>query len=103
MVIDPVPAAYHQVCLTVAPIQPPTQLKWVTSKGKAASQLMIQPQACKVMQIVSPLPEIADIVAPILPVAGPSLANHPSLFEEPVMSWDEGIRKDAPMTSGKYP
>jgi len=87
----------------VAPIKPPTQSKRVAAKGKAASHPTTRPWACKVMQIMSPTPEVAEVAAPITPVIGPSWANHPSLFEEPVMSWDEGIRKDAPMTSGKYP
>src|SRR5882724_12471932 len=36
-------------------------------------------------------------------VAGPTRENHPLLFEEPIMLGDEGIRKEAPMTSAEYP
>ena len=52
---------------------------------------------------MSPMPEITEVAAPIPPVTGPSWANCPSLFKEPVMSGGEGIGKDAPVTSGECP
>ena len=103
MVVNPVPAAHHRVCLTVAPVKPLTQSKWVAAKGKAASHPTTQPQAPKVMCIVSPTPEVAEVVVLIPPVTGSSWANHPSLFEGPVVLGDEEIGKEAPTMSCEYP
>jgi len=55
------------------------------------------------MWIMSPTPETTEVVAPLPPVTGPSQANLPLLLEEPVMLGDEGIRREAPATSGEYP
>jgi len=51
---------------------------------------------------MSPLPEITMVMAPTLSVAGPSWVNCPPLFEEPAIWYYEGIKKEAPTTSGEY-
>ena len=48
--VDSGPVAPHQVLQTVAPVKPPTQLKQVATKGKAASCPAMQPQAHKGFQ-----------------------------------------------------
>jgi len=103
MVVDPVSAACCQVFQTVVLIKPPTQSKMVSARGKATSGPMTQPQAHNVTWIVSPTPEISEVKAPLPPITGPSQANQPSLFEDPVVLGDEGIRREAPVTSGEYP
>ena len=53
------------------------------------------------MWVFSPMPEIAEVAVLIPSVTGPSWANCPPLFKEPVMSGSEVIGKEAPMTSGE--
>ena len=102
MAVDSMPVSHCGVCLTVATIKPPTQSKRVAAKRKATSHPMTWPQACKVTWVLSPTLEITEVVVPIPPVSGPSQANQPPLFEEPIASGSEGIRKEAPTTSGEY-
>jgi len=90
MVVDSVPAAHHHVHLTVAPVKPPTQLKKVTSKGKAIPHPTTQPHACKVTWIASPMSEVTGVKVPSPPITGPSWASHAPLFEEPVGLGEEG-------------
>jgi len=67
MVVDPEPVAPHQAHQMVAPVDPPTQPKWVT-KGKAASHPMMHPQAHKVTQVASPMPEVMGVLDTTPPV-----------------------------------
>jgi len=48
------------------------------------------------------MPEITDIMVPIPPITGPSGANHPPLFKDPVVLEGEVIGQEAPVTSGEY-
>jgi len=47
------------------------------------------------------MPEVAGVEALPPPIAGPSLAFHAPLFEEPVRSGDDHVGKEAPVSSGK--
>jgi len=40
-------------------------------------------------------------MAPVPSVTGPSWEDFPALFKEPVVSGDEGIRREDTMTSGE--
>ena len=53
------------------------------------------------MQVVSPTPEIVEIMAPMPSVPGLSWEDLPVLFEESVMLGDEGIRREDTATSGE--
>ena len=49
------------------------------------------------------MPEVFGVVALATPVTGPSQEDHPVLFEEPIVSGGEEIRKEATVTSGELP
>jgi len=101
MVVDLVPAACHHVRLTMAPVKPLTQAKKVTSKGKAVPCPTTRLHTCKVMQIESPMPEVADIEVPSPTISGPSWVSHTPLFKELVGSGDDNVGKEVPVPSGK--
>ena len=54
------------------------------------------------MQVTSPSLEVAEVIAPAPPIAYPSWAMHPLLFEYPAMLGDEDVGKGASATSGEY-
>jgi len=87
--------------LTVAPVKPLTQSKKVVSKGKVVPHPTTQPHAHKVTRIASPMPEVADVEVPYLPITGPSQAGCAPLFEELVRSGDDHVGMEAPVPSGK--
>src|SRR5882724_2584232 len=93
--VDSRPIAPHWVRQTVAPVRPPTQSKWTTTKGKAASHPVTRLQPRKVTRIMSPTPEV---MVPTTPVAGPSRLEKVALFMDPVVSGDEGGRGSVPAT-----
>ena len=97
--VDPVPVTHHQVRLMVAPIKLATQPKKVAAKENGVSHPATQPQACKIMQVTSPSPEVVEVPVPVPAIACPSQAMCPPLFEEPAVSGDEDLRKGASMTS----
>src|SRR5882724_5119928 len=99
-VVDSVPAA-HRGVRTMAPVKPPTQSRKVTPKGKAVSHPMMRPCARKVTQIMTPMPEVTDVAAPLPPIAGPSWVSCAPLFEVADGSGDEQVGKGAPTSSGK--
>ena|SRR5882724_1128298 len=75
-VVDPVPAAQCQVCLTVAPTTlaiPP--MKKVTAKGKMVAHQLTHPWDQKVMHVTSPPPDISEALGPNPPIASPSMTQ----------------------------
>jgi len=53
-----------------------------------------------VTRIVSPT---AEVVAPTTPVMGPSRSEKVTLFVDPIVSGNEGIRGSGPVTLGEFP
>jgi len=100
MTVDSEPVVLRRGRQQVAPVRPPTQSKWVTTKGKAASRPVTRPCAHKATRIASPTPEV---MAPTTPVAGCSQSEKVALFVDPIVSGDEGIGGSAPATSGEFP
>src|SRR5882724_4554066 len=102
-VIDSVPAACRGV-RTVAPVKPPTQSRKVASKGKAVSHPTTRPHAHKVTRIVTPMPEVTDVAAPLPPVTGPSRASCAPIFEVADGSGDKQVEKGAlhPLASAPW-
>jgi len=49
------------------------------------------------------MPEVVGVVALTTPVTGPSQGDFPALFEEPIVLGEEGIRREATVTSGELP
>jgi len=47
------------------------------------------------------MPQVTEVGVPYPPIAGPSQSSHAPLFEEPVRSGDDNVRKEAPMPFGK--
>jgi len=70
-------------------------------KGKAVLHPTTSPWVCKVTQIVTPMPEVDEVVVPPPHIAGPSRVHCGLLFTEPNGSGDEHIRKGAPVSSGE--
>jgi len=83
LVVDPVPAAQCRVLPTVAPSMPETMpKKRAAVKGKAPICRTNCPHSQKVTQIPSPSPGVVEAPRPDPPVASPSAAPWPPLFEE---------------------
>ena len=90
-VIEPGPVAPCRARQMVAPVDPPTQSKWVATKGKAASRPMMCPRPCKVTQIASPTLEVVEVLGLTPPVAGLSQEGPHALFEGSIISGEEGV------------
>src|SRR5882724_3180617 len=101
MVVDPRPVAPCRARQTVAPVDPPIQPQHVATKGKAASHPTTRPQPRKVTRVASPTPDIVKGLVPTPSVAGPSRVGPPVLFEGPVISSEDGVRRDVAMPSGE--
>jgi len=71
------------------------------SKGKAVPHPTTQPHAHKVTRIMTPMPEVDEVVIPPPPITRPSQACCSPLFAEPNGSGDEHVWKGAPMSSGE--
>jgi len=102
MVVEPGPVASRWARQMVASVNPLTQPKRVSTKGKAASHPTMHPQPCKVTQIASPTLEVIEILGLTPPVAGPSQEGPPALFEGSVVSGEEGVGRDMAATSGEW-
>src|SRR5882724_5111495 len=101
MVVDPRPVSPRRARQTVAPVNPPIQPKRVATKGKAASHSTTRPRPRKVTRVASPTPDIVEGLVPTPSVAGPSRVGPPVLFEGPVVSSEDRVRRDVAMLSGE--
>jgi len=59
--------------------------------------------AHKVTRIASPAPDVVGVMAPTPPVAGPSQKDHLALFEDSIMSGDEGVGGSVVGTTSRFP
>ena len=91
LVVDSVPISQCWVRLTVAPPMPAIPpMKKVTAKGKTVPHHVTRPRACKVMQVISSLPNVAGVSGPNPLFTCPSGVTWPPLFEEPLQLGGEG-------------